>query len=468
MVLEKSMNDKKFQIFISSTYNDLINERQKVRDAILSLNHFPVGMEVFGAANENQWEKIKKTLDTTDYYVLLLAFRYGSIIKSGPDAGMSYTEKEYHYAEERGIPILAFVLDENAPISKNRIDANHQEELERFKQEVMGKHLIDRWTTQDDLASKVISALSNEINTESRPGWVRLNSDRIIVNKLELLNLKNRIEELESENKSLKLNYQPRAPKLDFSITLDLCENEKRNLSKFYGDSDFGVEKTDGSLAIKVYQLDEKAICGIRDKYRPISIDSVPDQLRDNISTQDIEVYNSVLPDKNEIEDYINDFKLHITKRLGIAVKCCVHNNGTSKANDISVTIKSPKEVLLLKSEDVNSREEPKAPALPENPIEKELKNRNRDNKSECINSFNSKAFETFLNNHISEYYGNNIKVEKNVAEISFRSILHSKNDFIKGLYLAATKPGKYVLECSILCEEFTEPDIQHITIIAE
>ena len=50
--------DKKYQIFISSTYEDLKEERKKVIEAILTMNHFPVGMEMFSAADEEQWEII--------------------------------------------------------------------------------------------------------------------------------------------------------------------------------------------------------------------------------------------------------------------------------------------------------------------------------------------------------------------------------------------------------------------------
>ena len=35
--------DKKFQVFISSTYEDLKNERQKVQDIILSMYQIPIG-----------------------------------------------------------------------------------------------------------------------------------------------------------------------------------------------------------------------------------------------------------------------------------------------------------------------------------------------------------------------------------------------------------------------------------------
>lgn len=104
--------DKKYQIFISSTYVDLKEAREKVRDAILSMYHFPVGMELFGAANEEQWEIISETIDSSDYYVLIIGQRYGSVIPQDfPDAGISYTEKEFRYALEKGIPILAFLMD---------------------------------------------------------------------------------------------------------------------------------------------------------------------------------------------------------------------------------------------------------------------------------------------------------------------------------------------------------------------
>ena len=55
--------EKKYQIFISSTYIDLVEARVKVRDAILSMLHFRVGMEMFNAADEEQWEIIQEKID---------------------------------------------------------------------------------------------------------------------------------------------------------------------------------------------------------------------------------------------------------------------------------------------------------------------------------------------------------------------------------------------------------------------
>lgn len=51
---------KRYQIFISSTFDDLKAERNAVSQSILSLDHFPAGMELFVAADEEHFSYIKK------------------------------------------------------------------------------------------------------------------------------------------------------------------------------------------------------------------------------------------------------------------------------------------------------------------------------------------------------------------------------------------------------------------------
>ena len=114
--------EKKYQIFISSTYQDLIEERRKVQDTILSMNHFPVGMEMFSADDDEQWEVIKRTIDTSDYYVLIIGNRYGSVIETGEDAGISYTEKEFRYAVSIGIPVHTFLISEEASLKASDVE----------------------------------------------------------------------------------------------------------------------------------------------------------------------------------------------------------------------------------------------------------------------------------------------------------------------------------------------------------
>lgn len=86
--------EKRYQVFVSSTYQDLIPERIEVIQALLELDCIPCGMEYFPAADETQWDFIKKLIDESDYYIVVIAGKYGSV----DETGKSYTQKEYEYA----------------------------------------------------------------------------------------------------------------------------------------------------------------------------------------------------------------------------------------------------------------------------------------------------------------------------------------------------------------------------------
>mgnify|MGYP000296506868 FL=1 len=137
------MVEKKYQIFISSTYKDLINARKKVMEEVLSMGHFPVGMESFTAGDEEQWEIIESELATTDYYILILGKRYGSL---SPE-GIGYTEKEFDYAEGLGIPILSFVRDENIAFTDDERETDPKliKKFNNFRKKVMTGRMIKEW-----------------------------------------------------------------------------------------------------------------------------------------------------------------------------------------------------------------------------------------------------------------------------------------------------------------------------------
>lgn len=203
--------DKKYQVFISSTYDDLIEARAKVRDAILKMYHFPVGMELFGAANEDQWKIISETIDSSDYYVLIIGQRYGSIIPEGfPDAGISYTEKEFRYAVKKGMPILAFLIDDNVAVKPEFMETKNYDKLIEFKELVKRDRLVEWWETTDDLAQKVTMALYKQITRTERPGWIRNDTEisGSIANLQEIQKLKEKNSGLEKELLQLKLEKQ--------------------------------------------------------------------------------------------------------------------------------------------------------------------------------------------------------------------------------------------------------------------
>ena len=162
---------KRFQVFVSSTYDDLREERDHVIQAILGMGHIPVGMEMFSAADEEQWQTIKREIDNSDYYLLILAHRYGSVIEE--EGGISYTEKEYDYAVSQAIPRIGFVIDNNAEWKRDRIDDGEKAaRLQAFKAKVRGRP-VDFWMDKQQLATRVAIALPKLIANTDRPGWER-------------------------------------------------------------------------------------------------------------------------------------------------------------------------------------------------------------------------------------------------------------------------------------------------------
>lgn len=100
--------NKKYQVFVSSTYKDLKEERMAVIRLLLKMGFIPVGMEQFPASNMSQMEYIKMMLDSCDYYLLILAGKYGSVDVDG----IGFTEKEYDYAIANGIPVMSILVED--------------------------------------------------------------------------------------------------------------------------------------------------------------------------------------------------------------------------------------------------------------------------------------------------------------------------------------------------------------------
>ena len=179
--------DKRYLIFISSTYEDLKVEREKVTRAILDLNNIPARMENFPAAGVRPKDLIERVIKECDYFVLIIGSRYGSI----SDSGKSFTEEEYNYAVNEGIPVIAFIQDG----IKERHDDDYKKLL-AFKELVKhGTHSIRTLTSPDELMAIVATSLHNAININPRPGWVRaaaVDSTNTVVN--------NQIKESQSRN----------------------------------------------------------------------------------------------------------------------------------------------------------------------------------------------------------------------------------------------------------------------------
>lgn len=168
--------NKKLQVFVSSTYMDLIDERQAAVEAILDAGHIPAGMELFKAGNESQLKTIYKWIDHSDVYMLILGGRYGSI---EPESNMSYTELEYRYALSKNIPVFAVVLSEsfltgkiNALSLSAVTEQKAPEKYQAFKAFVMSK-IIREVNDCKDIKIAIHSTLNEFMNEYDLTGWIR-------------------------------------------------------------------------------------------------------------------------------------------------------------------------------------------------------------------------------------------------------------------------------------------------------
>lgn len=217
--------EKKYQVFVSSTYKDLQNERQEVMQALLELDCIPVGMELFPAADDDQWTLIKGLISDCDYYVLIVAGRYGSIDKK---TGKSYTQMEYEFAIEKNIPVISFVHKEpgNIPASNTESTDLGKVKLENFIELVENK-MCQFWVSPEDLGSKVSRSLVKLIKAKPRVGWIKANEASSAEANKEILALKKENETLKQS--VLKLEKEAKLG------TETLCQGEdKLSLSFSY------------------------------------------------------------------------------------------------------------------------------------------------------------------------------------------------------------------------------------------
>ena len=167
--------------------------------ALLELDCIPIGMELFPASDDDQWSFIKSVIDDCDYYVLILAGRYGSCSESG----LGYTEMEYRYAIESGKPVIAFLHKDprSIPAKFTETDPELNKKLDAFRN-LAQKKLCKFWETSAELSGIVGRSIVQLKKRSPATGWVKADLVPSEDSAQEILKLKNEIERLKDELKS--------------------------------------------------------------------------------------------------------------------------------------------------------------------------------------------------------------------------------------------------------------------------
>lgn len=248
--------NKKLQVFVSSTYTDLIEERQAAVQAILDAGHIPAGMELFKAGNDSQLKTIYKWIDESDVYMLILGGRYGSI---EPKSGKSYTQLEYEYALSKEIPVFAVVLSESFLTVKinslgltETMEQAAPDKYHAFKSFVMSK-IIREVDDCKDIKITIHSTLNDFMNEYTLMGWVRNTNEndtlKLIKENNSLIKENNLLyKQIQKLQEQLNAKSSEQFGNYSFDKLVELLQNKKFDIPSKY-------TKKDGKVTINALKF---------------------------------------------------------------------------------------------------------------------------------------------------------------------------------------------------------------------
>ncbi len=434
--------NKRYQIFISSTFSDLKDIRKSLFECLMHRPYIPFGMEMFGATAMKKWENIMHSIDESDCFVLILGFKYGSLTNKG----IGYVESEYLYALEQNKPMLVFIRHEesSSKFYERETNPGNIELLKRFRSKLEKVHQFEFWMDSVDLNTKVLSSLPNCI---FRSCWVRDEH-----NNCKQLSDENSF--LRKEIEVLKEEYVNKTPDIRVRINDQDCLQIPYG---FYGDF------------LKVERLKHG---------------DIPDELKQAISDAEINEYNSRLPTNEMIEKYNHEKEIYWrVKNTNQAIHISISNQGCCKANSIHIKMIFPDNVDIVKKNFIDHVKKPPKLELPINPIDKWIAAANADRAfslQEILRNLygNSNLLEkygitrTFQIPHIPPVdpfiFDTTLKhsIEKNVLNIELNEMLHTCSRTIDGIYyLIPWKIEKNKVKVEVICEEFSKKVITQIPI---
>ena len=165
-------NNKRYQVFVSSTFKDLREERSAVVSTLLNLDAIPAGMELFPATDDDAWTLIEDVITDSDYYLLIIAGKYGSV---DPKTGISFTEREYDTAVRLGKPVMAFIHSDLSKLLSGKTEdgEENRKKLLEFRNKVISTKHVKFWDDSADLAAKLALSWNSFRRRHDATGWVK-------------------------------------------------------------------------------------------------------------------------------------------------------------------------------------------------------------------------------------------------------------------------------------------------------
>ncbi|MGQ6544748.1 DUF4062 domain-containing protein [Serratia sp. IR-2025] len=438
------MEEKKYQIFVSSTFTDLEIARRKVIDMILSLYHFPVGMEMFSADDGEQWQTIEQAINFSDYYVVIIGHRYGALASDG----YSYTEKEYDLAKANGVPILAFIRNRDVPLRDGERETTQsgQDKLDAFINKAKASKMCDFWSSHEELVGKVSVALHKIFHRNPRIGWIRSSGgvSKETTEELARLSHENRVlrEKLFELEEGAKKDHP--------NLLVSLNDSNELSLSLF---PEYKVVTMPGE----------------------ISLEDIPEEYIEFVTEKTIDEYNSNIPTPEALARYNNSAGLyHKIMNNRLEVVATISNSGRVSASNVNIEVDFPDFVTVLDNNDIKKFNEPKS-IIPTSPITaaRARKNLSRFRAGNFSSIVDSKADASFFHNispllNVPKVKSINywLDVSDGRVDIFEKKIMHTKTVRCDEFSIIPKCQGKGVITIKIICEEYKEQTIFEVPIV--
>jgi hypothetical protein len=146
------------KIYVSSTFVDLQECRERVSRVLRQMGHEDVGMEYYVAEDQRPVDKCLRDVAACDVYVGLFAWRYGWVPKAKNRKRHSLTEMEFRQAVQSGKQCLTFVLDGKTAWPPDFID-DDKTRIKKLRAELGEEHGAVQFTSPDHLTYEVSVAV---------------------------------------------------------------------------------------------------------------------------------------------------------------------------------------------------------------------------------------------------------------------------------------------------------------------
>jgi len=210
-------------IFISSTFKDLEKFREAVLAALRKSGMYPDGMEYFCATNNTPINECLSHISKSKIYVGIFGYNYGTNV---PKTKKSFTHLEYDEAEKHKLKKLIFVMEDYRKAETEKFEEKQLKFLNKVKE------TYDVFNTPDDLATKVLAAITNLIN----------NDDPVVKQKQSIA--ENLCKELSNIKRLLEEHVNNKNNKIcgDYPFNTDTYDLVKTNVTYLLIDANLRIE----------------------------------------------------------------------------------------------------------------------------------------------------------------------------------------------------------------------------------